>query len=170
MEYVSLISVAGLVVVSSSTLSVVALSRGRGTQPAAITNPLALAGALVGVCRGETHEIAKIVVTSYTGSVYDDTISGKAAYNRKSGTLKLHPEKTRGDPIERLQALVCHELAHAYHGPHDATFLKANVYLLNLSAEKLGWTNQIECPACRKYGLCRRDQCPTCAWVCDTVT
>lgn len=84
--------------------------------------------------------------------------------------LFIHADVPDNVIVSRLQAKVCHELAHTTsRRGHDSKWLDTVVYLLNLSSRDLGWTNRLEPQSCPNFGLCSVSMCPRCEWVRDSV-
>ena len=91
-------------------------------------------------------------------------VAGRMHRNRKRrrACMFLNPKKITTDG--RLQALICHELAHLTGKGHDMKWRDTNKYLLNLTSRDLGWKNELECGSCIKYKICDKKMCPRCSW------
>jgi hypothetical protein len=82
---------------------------------------------------------------------------------RRKACMFINPDGITS--VGRLQAIICHELAHLTGNQHDMKWRDTNKYLLNLTSRDLGWKNELECGSCRKYNICKKKFCPRCTWL-----
>lgn len=102
------------------------------------------------------------LVSQWNGDV---RIYERAAATWGFGHMWINPNVSENWVDARLRSKILHELAHSSGRGHDAEWRQTWAFFLRVATKELGWQCAIRPPACKKYNLCWRDQCPRCQWL-----
>ena len=118
------------------------------------------------------HPFTKRLLETWNGEIRVSIKDTGASFNRVTGCLIVNPYKGAVPPDTvatdaRLLTRLLHELAHSWHGPHEASFYDAQRWYLRVATEELGWECAVNCRVCcgdATPGGCVTAACPKCIW------